>query len=867
MLTSAHRTKVRYLALYTVVFLAVAVLAFWPFQSQGRTFIYYFAGQERDGFTQHYTAFVYIGRYIREFVCGLFRGQFALKHFDFTLGYGEDVIQSLGYYGFGDPLMLLSALVPQRLVSSFYHVYILLELWLAGLSFAWFGREKGYEAQRLLPCSLIYVFSGFALWAGLCHPEFLAPMIWFPLMLVGIERVLDGKRPVFLAVITAIYALTGYYWLYMGTLFVCLYALVRFWEEKRGWKALGGFFLRAAGGYALGLMLAAPLFLPNVIGFLQSNRTGGERGVPPLLVTGEQAQSVLRLLIAPGTWNFAGLCALVLPALLLLFVRREKKYRGWQVLTGLLSLFCLVPVVGWLCNAGAYETTRWYVFLDFFAAVAVLIGLDELAAFRSRGIMCCALGVLLYTWAAWNAGETEQYALAALMVGIVVLLLLGLLRGKMGERMVCALLTVLVAGNCVGNARVALTDYVPMFAPWGLVEAEVAAMPANLVPDGEAWQRVDQDYSNNPNASMLLDYAGVASYFSTSNGNTARFLSDMEIPLHNKVLFPNLDSRTFLNAVLATRWFAGAEQGGRSVPYGYEQIGEGMWEDRGALPLGFTYDTIVDEEDWTGLSALERQELMLQAAYAEGLQETGEVPRSRLSRVELTGTALQNADWQDGQLNAYGSGAGLTVEFSGLPGCETYLRLKNVSLAWADTPQLSVTVQAGQMETRYTFSSENFLWHSGQESVLINLGYSPEGLSRAELIFEQPGGLKLDDLEVWCQPMDEYESWRDDLRRESVTGVQVDVDHIAGKISTTGRRVLAFAIPYSPGWDIYIDGQRTDSLRVNDVLLGVELEAGEHVVELWYHSPGFRLGTCLSAVGLCVLVPLLLYRRKDRKAV
>lgn len=866
MSTLERRANVRSLAVYTAVFLAVAALVFRPFWSQGRTFIYYYAGQERDGFTQHYTAFVYIGRYVREFLSGLLRGQFELKHFDFALGYGEDVIQSLGYYGFGDPLMLLSALVPQRLASGFYQVYILLELWLSGLSFDVFGREKGYQDREILPCALVYVFSGFALWAGLCHPEFLTPMIYFPLMLIGIERALAGKRPVFLVLTTALYALTGYYWLFMGTLFACLYALVRFFEEKRGLKAFWKFFLRAAGGYGLGLMLAAPLFVPNVMGFLQSNRTGGEREMPALFTTGEQARSVLRSLIAPGDWNFMGLAAIVLPALLLLFVRRQKQYRGWQMLSGLLCLFCLMPVVGWICNAGAYETTRWYVFLDFFAALVVLIGLDELTRFSGRGTMCCALSVLLHTWVIWNAGEAEQLAQAALLVTVLVLSFLGLLRQKIGGRAVCVLLTILVAGNCVLNARVAFEVYLPMFAEKGLVETEVTSMPANAAPGGELWQRVDQDYPDNPNASMILEYAGVASYFSTSNGNTARFLSGMELPLHNKVLFADLDSRTFLNAMLTTRWFAGVDRGGRSIPYGYEPVEDGLWEDKGVLPLGFTYDTMVGEDAWNRLTALERQEMMLQAAYAPGLRALGEMPASQLTRVKITGTGVQNADWQDGQINAYVHGASLTVGFSGMPGCETYLRLKNVGLAWADTPQLSVMVRAGQTQHKYTFSSENFLWHSGQESVLINLGYSREGLTQAELIFEQPGGLRLDDMEIWCQPMDEYEQWRTELRRESLTDIRVDTDRITGEITTTGRRVLAFAVPYSPGWDIYVDGQRAESLKVNDFLLGVELGAGEHTVQLRYHSPGFRLGVAMAGVGLCIFGAMLLCRKKERKA-
>lgn len=869
--------NIRRLAVYTLVFLAAAGLVFSVFLREGRSFIYYYAGEERDGFTQHYTAFVYIGRYIRDFFSGVFHGDFALKQFDFTLGFGEDVIQCLGYYGFGDPLMLLSALVPQRLAGAFYQAYILLELWLAGIAFAAFGREKGYEDCWLLSAALVYVFSGFALWAGLCHPEFLAPMIYFPLMLVGLERALAGKRPVFLALVTAAFALTGYYWLFMGTLFVCMYALVRFARHSAGQKfperlgGLGRFFLRAAGGYVLGLMTAGAIFLPNVMGFLQSNRAGTGKAMPKLVLEAGERLAVLLGLISPGLWNFAALAAVALPALLLLLFRREKQCRDMQAMAVLLAVFSLMPVCGWLFNVGAYETTRWYVFLNFFAAFFVLMGLDELTRLTRRGCGACAASVALYGWAVWAQGRQpgQLIALGLLAGTVALLLLLGLVRRKTnGKRVVCAALTVLAAVNCGWNGFAVYAPeqggYAQMFAPAGLVEQEVAAIPAGAVTDCLPWQRVAQAYDKNPNASMLLDYAGTASYFSTSNGNTARFLMDMELPVHNKVLFSDLDRRTVLHALLATRWFA-VGQSGVSAPWGYTGGEDGLWQDEGVLPLGFTYDTIVSQEYWNGLSALEKQELMLQAVYVQGLQETGDVPRSQLTRVEITGTAVQNADWQDGQLNGYGNGAGLTVGFAGLPGCETYLRLKNVSLAWSDTAQLALQVQAGDSRDRYVFSGKNFLWHGEQESVLINLGCSPEGLTQATLMFEQPGGLRLEDVEVWCQPMDGYETWRDGLRREGLTHVRVTTNRIRGKITAAGDRVLCFAIPYSSGWDIYVDGEKADSLKANDFLLAVELGAGEHDVELRYHAPGFRAGLLLSMMGAAGIAALFVCKKKDER--
>lgn len=853
--------NVRCVAVYTLVFLLAAAVVFWPFWREGRTFIYYFAGQERDGFTQHYTAFVYIGRYLRELASGLFRGEFALKHFDFTLGYGEDVIQSLGYYGFGDPLMLLSALVPQRLAGVFYQVYILLELWLSGLAFGVFGREKGYEDDRILPCALVYVFSGFALWAGLCHPEFLAPMIWFPLTLTGLERVLEGKRPVVLAVVTALYAFTGYYWLFMGTIFLCLYALVRVLEQPGQRVArLWNVFWRAAGGYLLGLCLAAPIFLPNVVGFLQSNRVGGDKGMPALFAQWEQIKSGFLSLVGAGEWNFAGLGGAVLLGVALLLTRKGRVYRGLQVLVVLLGLFACMPVCGWLFNVGAYETTRWYVFSNFFLVFVLLTVLDELTVPGRHTILACLGAVLVYGWVALDAGwQRWGTALVLLAVTALVLPLLGLT----GRRVTAMGLTALMLVSVSINAHQAFSGYVDMFAPVGLVERETESMPANAVPEGEAWQRVDQDYTGNPNASMLLDRAGVSSYFSTSNGYTARFLTKMEIPLHNKVLFPDLGGRGALNGVLTTRWFAG--QGGRTPPYGYQPVSDGVWEDAGVLPLGFTYDTIIPEEAWANMSALERQERMMQGAYVPGLAPAGELPESALVPVDITEIGELGASWYQNELNAWEPGGRLTLSFDAPAGSEVYLRLDDPEVAWGESSSFSFMVTAGEDARRYVLTSDTFLWHSEQEGVLFHLGYHEEGLEQVTLTFDRPGGLTARMLEVWALPMDDFAAQRNGLRAESLTDATVDVDRIAGAITTTGERVLAFAVPYSAGWQICVDGERTPALKVNDLLLGVQLDAGEHRVELTYHSPGFAPGLVLCAAGL---VCLWLLRRptKNRKA-
>lgn len=73
-----------------------------------------------DSFNQLYPAFVYVGQYIRE----LFSGNFYM--YDFSIGFGEDIIMTLNSYGLGDFLSVASALVPVKFSEQIYNMIMLI---------------------------------------------------------------------------------------------------------------------------------------------------------------------------------------------------------------------------------------------------------------------------------------------------------------------------------------------------------------------------------------------------------------------------------------------------------------------------------------------------------------------------------------------------------------------------------------------------------------------------------------------------------------------------------------------------------------------------------------------------------------------
>ena len=80
--------------------------------------------------------FVYFGQYGRTVLRTLLtEHQLVLPQWNFSLGYGGDILTTLHYYVIGDPLDLLSIACPTRYAVYLYSFLSLFRLYLAGLGF------------------------------------------------------------------------------------------------------------------------------------------------------------------------------------------------------------------------------------------------------------------------------------------------------------------------------------------------------------------------------------------------------------------------------------------------------------------------------------------------------------------------------------------------------------------------------------------------------------------------------------------------------------------------------------------------------------------------------------------------------------
>ena len=192
-------TRRKKICIFIVVYTALfACLALWLdsiFAAAGRTFIW-----KVDGLSQHIVAL----KYIRNALITFFTtGKFAMV--DYTIGQGFDVIGTLNYYGFGDPITLLTVFFPENSLERMYEVLIFVRMYLSGISVAYLCKTLGKtKLSAVIPASLLYAFCAFSLIGGIRHPMFFCGIMYLPLLIAGVEKVIKDKKIGTLVIVVAL---------------------------------------------------------------------------------------------------------------------------------------------------------------------------------------------------------------------------------------------------------------------------------------------------------------------------------------------------------------------------------------------------------------------------------------------------------------------------------------------------------------------------------------------------------------------------------------------------------------------------------------------------------------------------------------
>ena len=854
-----------------------------------------------DMYHQYYPFFVAFRRSLRT-------GQSLL--YNWSIGMGIDYLGLISYY-LASPLNLLSVLVPEKLLLSYFSLLMPIKLGLAGLFFALMLRKLyGKNDFSITVFGGLYALCAWALgyqW----NVMWLDSFALLPLVVLGEIALLREKR-FFLYTAALFFAVFSNY--YVG-FFVCVFVALVFvcYEICRfpGWKRAGLDLVRIALFSLLAIGMTAILELPALAALqtTQSSVNQFPKGFRMNIATKNTLKGLLDAMrqvagnmggglepnFKEGLPNlYCGVGTILLAWLFLM--AKEVKLRDKVCCVTLLLFFMLSFIIRQLDyiwhgfhfpNMIPYRFSFLYSFVLLYMAYRGWLLRRRFraahilaAALLTAGVLCCSKDLLTTQGVDFLDGTLEIPVYILYNLGFLIAftgaLLYGTIRLPVPEN---------PTPEEIGDIRYRQSRC-RVYARRGVLAVAVIELTANLLAFGlyfpgtsvrdypkgteaaasmfrylrerekEPFYRAETTHSQTLNDDALNGYNGISAFTSSANVRVTEFMKALGYGAkntYNRYCFE--ESSPVANLFLDLKYMI--ERDGRdrtssvfSEVHHYEKVY--LLENTAYLPLGFLAEETLAELDFSGGdNAFFFQNALFSAAT--GLDANVWTPIVG-SGMTVLGNGTQVEESQVQGRVSYGEcslGAYVSYFFTAdRPG---------FACIHLDLPKRNDFVVAVNGVDVY------------RETISL-----PQMLAVGDL---NPGDAV--EVRVLCK--------KDETGSMTVTAALLDEDlfrwgysilnastlhltsfrqtRVEGSIRCDRDGLLYTSVPQNGNWHLYVDGQKVEPTLVGDCMISVPLTQGEHSIVLKYRNRAFALGAAVTILcaGVFGTFSYLAYRPELEK--
>lgn len=809
--------------------------------------------------------------------------------YSWNCGGGGNFWCLLSYYG-ASPLNLLLILFPKSLLMEGVTVILLIKIGLTGsFMFTYLknaagpagnvqDREWGWHtvafAGMYALCTYVIGYYWCIMW--------LDAVMLLPLMMLGLERLIDRGEMALYTISLALIVFSNYYIAIMVCIFVLVYYPVMYFIRTRGFSLRHCAKVTANAVFCslLAIAMAAVMLLPTYISmksayYFSSEMPEDWRLYNNILDILNQLLPNAQLTYIDGLPNLC--CGLLVTMMLIFyFITREIPLKE-KVLNGAFLLFMFFSMnlnkldFIWhgmhFPNQLPYRYTFVICFLLVAAGYRTFNRIDSISTGKITAVIAGGAGYYILAQKLFHTGIDNMvvfvyYGLALLAIYGTVLLLYRQQRitRKVFILLVAAAVTAeLCITTCTEISVVGNSSRETYNENKGSI-TELAAFAnerGGATSDGGdgRFSRTEIDDPIIHNCPAMYHYRGMGQFSSTISSDTTTLMEKIGLesnPGGNRFNYnetcPVLNCITNVNyliardRVLEDQDFAIVKKNGNSR----------LYESKYPLSIGYMLPGTIrtwkpdSENPFTNLEE-----------YLRSATE-GEVTSvfNALGKGELGGIGLKSRYDSHGTIESElerGSTSGtLYIKYTAPREDKYYIFVE------ADSAE-EITIDRKD-------NKDNLIVHADCGSI-INIGKLKEGESfRVKVEFET-GRAGRTTCHVCTMDRETWDRAYEMISAETMTVVESGDSYIKGTVKAGEGQVLVTSIPYEEGWSLKVDGRKRDITElVGGSWISVGLDEGTHEIELSFRPPGIIAGLMLTVLSSVVLL-LICHRRRLRSLV
>lgn len=751
--------------------------------------------------------------------------------YSWNVGMGVNFSALYAYY-LASPLNWLLIFCPRGLVIEFMTYMIVFKTGLCGLTMAWYLRRHCRTCDfGIAFFGIFYALSGYMA-AYSWNIMWLDCIILFPVIMLGLERLVHEGRGLLYCVALGLSILSNYYISIMTCIFMVIYMVVLLVLERRmSWEKFIGRGFQFAVYSLLAGGLAAAVLLPEIYALQMT--ASGDFNFPktftqyfPIFDMIARHIGNVETEIGLDHWPNIYCGVAVLMFLVLYLAERQIPAKEKAAHCLLLLLFYAsfsFNVLNFIWhgfhfpNSLPCRQSYIYIFLVLSMCYRAYMYLDEMPGRRILAAFWCAV---VFVVLAQKLVTAEHFHFIVFYVAILFLAMyLGvILLYKKGWRyrgraFFCALALVSVeAAVNTAVTSVTTTSRTVYVQDNAAVERLVDSVSPN-----SSFFRMEKVDRKTKNDGAWMHFPSVSLFSSTANADLSKLFKKLGCESSTNA-YSITGATPLIDALFSVRYGIYSEEnenpGLRTLLEKDEDTY--LYENRYTLPLGF-----VVEPDFEARWNLELDHPAdVQNALADVADASPVL--TMVMDVEAEGQKLSFFPAESGEYFAYVGNRNIEkVSVTTVRGKKTFTNVDRGYLL-----ELGYCA-AGQEVILTAEDSKESMWADVYR-------FSEDGLAEiCRKLSDQPWTLN---------------SWTDDT--------------LEGIVDCKSAGVLFTSIPYDEGWTIRVDGREQTAVKMLDAFVGINLTPGSHTIEMEYHPRGLKTGVLITIISIFALAGMFWIERR-----
>ena len=747
--------------------------------------------------------------------------------YSWDIGMGVNFAALYAYY-LASPMNWLIMLCPKSLVIEFMTYMIVFKIGLSGLTFAWYLKKHcKTDSIGIGFFGIFYALSGYMA-AYSWNIMWLDCILLFPLIMYGLEKLVREGNGFLYCITLGLSILSNYYISIMICIFMVLYfGALLILEKMDDWEDYTDACIRFAVYSLLSGAMAAVVLLPEIYA-LQSTASGDFNFPKTLTSYFTIFDMIARHLTCVETeigldhWPNIYCGVAVLMFFLLYVVCKKISVKERAVYCGLLLIFFAsfsTNVLNFIWHGFHYPNSLpsrqsfIYIFLMLFVCFRAFMYLEETP---KKHINAAFLGSICFVLLAEKLIDAKHFHFSIFYVAIIVLsMYAGVLHMfKIGKRELAACLALILV-SVEAAANTAVTSVTITSREAYTRDNEDVYMLMDMVEPSDDFYRVEKKTRKTKNDGAWMNFPSVSLFSSTANADLTEFFKRMGCEASTNS-YSITGSTPLVDSLVSIKYALYSEEVPNTELWAYmKESGETyLYENLYTLPLGFVISHSV-EDNWQFK-----------------MDNPGEV-QNDLCQALGNDAVLQ---WIDS--NTSGKNCTFTPDLDGY--YYVYVTNKKVKSVKAAVPSGSKT------------------FNNTDRGYLLELGSLVAG--NQITLTSQTDGQDMK-CEVYRFSDEAMISLYEKLNKTPLKLTSWEDTKLAGTVNAAERGVLFTSIPYETGWTVKIDGEVTETEKIFEAFLSVDIPAGEHEITFEYFPAGLKPGIIITLASIAILAMLFIVDR------